>query len=56
MIGMLTLINTWLTKKAASYLKLMERLERKAEEQKAQREEDTHITQKQKQSSQPKEV
>ena len=55
MIGTSTPTSTWLTRKATSYLKLMERLERKAAELKGQKDEDTLITPEPKQRwTQPK--
>ena len=56
MTGTPTPTNTWLTRKATSYLKLMERLARKEEGKKAQLAEGTATTQKQKLSKSPREV
>jgi len=56
MIGTSILTNTWLTRKATLNLKLMVLPAKRVAEKKAQREEGTHTTQKQKPSKQQREA
>ena len=55
MIGTSTPKTTWLTRKVTSNLKLMERLAKKAADQKTQRDEATTTTPKPKQNKKPSE-